>query len=98
MQESVTVSVGGGDAGPARAKVVGVDQLAVSQLQCQKVPVILCVEEYSVRRHCLKLKQDGETGGERRRGEKGSEERDNDQLIAAAYVPFNHYSTLFDHY
>ena len=66
MQESVTVSVGGGDAGPARAKIVGVDQLAVSQLQCQKVPVTLCVEEYSVRRHCLKFEQDGETGGERR--------------------------------
>ena len=66
MQESVTVSIGGGDAGPTRAKIVGVDQLTVSQLQCQKVPVILCVEEYSVRRHCLKLEQDGETGGERR--------------------------------
>ena len=67
MQKSVTVSVGGGDAGSARTEVVGVDQLAVSQLQCQKVPVALCVEEYSVRRHCLKLQQDGETGGGRGR-------------------------------
>ena len=72
MQESVTVGIGGGDAGPTRAKIVGVDQLTVSQLQCQKVPVILCVEEYSIRRHCLKLEQDGETGGERGvREEKG---------------------------
>ena len=75
MQKSVTVSVGGGDGGSARAKVVGVDQPAVSQLQCQKVSVALCVEEYSVRRHCLKLQQDGETGGGRE-GE-GSEERSN---------------------
>ena len=70
MQKSVTVSVGGGDGGSARAKVVRVDQPAVSQLQCQKVSVALCVEEYSVRRHCLKLQQDGETGeGKGRRRE-----------------------------
>ena len=75
MQKSVTVSVGGEDVGPAGAKVVGVNQPAVSQLQCQKVPFSLCVEEYSVRRHRLKLQQDGETGGEER-GE-GSEERGN---------------------